>query len=74
MYSYRLIILIKRPWMRIKISNVFYPIRSKWRQKELRRGHHIGPAAAVVMPSPVRAGIVDWWTGARAELQIRLDD
>ena len=61
MYSYRLIILIKRPWMRVKISNVFYLIRPKWRQKELRRGHRIGPAAAVVIPSSVRAVVVGVW-------------
>jgi len=56
--------------MRIKISNVFYLIRSKWRQKELRRGHRIGPAAAVVILSLVRAVAVGaWWIGGWAHEQ-----
>jgi hypothetical protein len=58
--------------MRVKISNVFYLIRSKWRQKELRRGHRIGPAAAVVIPSSVRAvghgGLVDGRTSRAPDL------
>jgi hypothetical protein len=63
--------------MRIKISDVFYPIGSKWRQKELR-GHRIGPCSCcsntVVGKGGGGGGMVDWWTGARAELQIQLDD
>ena len=55
--------------MRIKISDVFYLIGSKWRQKELR-GHRIGPAAAVVIPSSGRAVVVGaWWIGGRAHEQ-----
>jgi hypothetical protein len=56
--------------MRVKISNVFYLIRSKWRQKELRRGHRIGPAAAAVIPSSVRVVVVGtWWAIGRVHEQ-----
>jgi hypothetical protein len=62
--------------MRLKISYVFCLVESERRQYELRREHRIGPAAAAVILSSVRAvtGMLGNRTGARAKLQIRLDD